>query len=534
MSPHTSHSQAQHSLDSRSRSQQRAHESSTPNSDAPVSTPPTSWWRAPGRTFLVCATIGAVALGGTFAAHTAYRHTFGADFSHGADTQASPVTISELPQSDIMAQTVKGDLPVTIIPSTEWENANVTSISFDGRGASTNSNHVTITDSTTTITAAGVYRLTGRYSGQVIVDAPQDARVMLIFDNVHIDTTTGSAIEFRSAQDGVIVVNGNNSIADATSYTNSSAPNAAIYADTDLQISGSGHLTVNGRGNDAISSTDTLVIDGAAIEIEAVDDGVRGKDTLAVLSGQLNVHSQGDALKSDNETDGTAGNIFIAGGTHVIEAGDDAVHAESFLSVSGGSTTVTSAVEGLEAAVVSISGGELALKTSDDAINGSSDTQDVYVEISGGSITLDTEGDGIDANGTLTVSGGEITAWGPSDNGNGTIDADAGFTLSGGRLIAPGSAGMAMVPSSNDIGWVGGNVSAAKGSQVTVAQGDRIITSFTAQKNFQHLLVADPSINVGQTVSVTVNGESRTFTANKGSNAGPGGMGTPPEMRKTR
>lgn len=477
-----------------------------------------------GKKLITGLAISALVLGGGFLAHRSFYHSsegFSAPGSFGSSAEV--VSINDLPQSVLLTDSEQGRAPVALISRSEWEGKSATTITFNGTEVTSNSPQITTANNVTTIRAAGIYRLTGNSSGQIVVDAPDDALVVIILDELHIDTHSGPAIDIRAAKNAVVVVEGDNSIADASSYTDSASANAALYADTDLQLSGSGKLTINGRGNDGIAATDSLVIDGPTISVQAADDGLRGKDALAILSGTLDIAAGGDALKSDQETDNTKGNIFITGGTTHITADDDAVHAESLVSITGGNLSVDSAYEGLEAAVVDINGGHITLNTHDDAINGASDTQDALVQIRGGEVTIHAEGDALDANGTLNITGGTVTAWGPSNDGNGTIDADAAFTVTGGRLIAAASAGMAMVPTSDGIGWVSATVSARQGAQVTITQAGTLVASFSANKSFENLLFADSALMAGQEVTVTIDGVSTNVTANEGRNTGPGG-----------
>ena len=48
--------------------------------------------------------------------------------------------------------------------------------------------------------------------------------------------------------------------------------------------------------------------------MQAVDDGIRGKDYLVVEDGDVHVDAGGDALKSDNDTAGELGWILVDGG----------------------------------------------------------------------------------------------------------------------------------------------------------------------------------------------------------------------------
>src|SRR5690606_21239868 len=105
-----------------------------------------------------------------------------------------------------------------------------------------------------------------------------------------------------------------NAVSDAATYADGSDGSAAVDADSDLTISGVGALTVTGNSNDGISSTDDLVVLDGRVEATAVDDGLRGKDALAIEGGEIRISAEeGDALKSDQEDDEARGYILVAG-----------------------------------------------------------------------------------------------------------------------------------------------------------------------------------------------------------------------------
>lgn len=62
--------------------------------------------------------------------------------------------------------------------------------------------------------------------------------------------------------------------------------------------------------------------------MKSVDDGIRGRDSITVKSGILNLEVGGDGLKSDNPENATLGNIFVENGTINIVSGGDAFQAE--------------------------------------------------------------------------------------------------------------------------------------------------------------------------------------------------------------
>ena len=83
---------------------------------------------------------------------------------------------------------------------------------------------------------------------------------------------------------------------------------------------------------------------------------------------------------------------MISGGTNTIYASDDGVHADNTLTVSGGTTTVTNAYEGLEGISLVVTGGTTTVTASDDGVNASTS------DISGVSTGITVTGGHLDVN----------------------------------------------------------------------------------------------------------------------------------------
>lgn len=400
---------------------------------------------------------------------------------------------------------------------------------------------------TVTISEAGTYRLSGTFTGQVVVDAPEDANVGLILDNATITNDAAQAILVSSAKNVAIKLVGTNKVADATSYAEDASGTAAIFSATDLAIFGEGSLEVQGRGADGIATKDDLYIESGTITVTAADDGIRGKDSLTIAGGTVTVTAGNSALKSNQDSDETKGYVVVSGGTvklkatkdgiHaatdavltggtvLIDAGDDGIHADATALVEGASVDVTSSVEGLEGAQVVINSGTVNLASSDDGINGSVDSGQALVLITGGKVVVNAAGDGIDSNGSITQTGGDVVVYGPTDNGNGALDYDASYTFSGGTLWALGSTGMAMAPSNVTAGsFVMSNVTAAAGDNVKVTDSSgKVFAEVTAAKNAQNVVFASADLSKGTEYTITAGSNTATATAGTAT----GGMGGP-------
>ena len=325
---------------------------------------------------------------------------------------------------------------------------------------------ISVSDSTITVTEEGVYCFTGELNdGNIVVNADDDANVVLVFDNASI-TSNGTAVIngvnakniYINLKEGFV-----NTFTDSSTYTEFTSddePNATIFSKTDLLICGKGTLIVNANYEDAIASKDELVITNATLTINAVDDGIRGKDCVDIKDANITINSKGDGIKSTNDSDTEKGYIIIDGGSInitssddainaissvvinsgeiTISSGDDGIHADGMIEINGGTFNITAA-EGIEATYVKINDGTINISASDDGINAGSksNSYSVTIEINGGYITIKMgqgDTDGIDSNGNLYINGGtvDITA-------NSPFDYDGTAKLNGGTIIVNGT-----------------------------------------------------------------------------------------------
>ncbi|MBB6333507.1 carbohydrate-binding domain-containing protein [Schaalia hyovaginalis] len=88
--------------------------------------------------------------------------------SSSADDTTNPPTLDEALAANARASAVSDE---------EWSSSDAVEVVLSGTSASSTSESVAVEDGTLRISAAGVYRLSGSYEGQIVVDAPEDARV---------------------------------------------------------------------------------------------------------------------------------------------------------------------------------------------------------------------------------------------------------------------------------------------------------------------------------------------------------------------
>ncbi len=209
------------------------------------------------------------------------------------------------------------------------------------------------------IIAKGTYVLSGTLdNAQIIVDA-DDCKVQIVLNGVTVTNETEAPLWVKDA-DKVFVTLAEGSVntlsltGTLTEEQTENSINAAVYSRDDLTFNGSGSLTVNSTEYNGIRSSDDLVITGGTITVNAGNNGIVGHDSLRICDGTITVTAGKDGLKSNND-EGTedTGYLLVTGGTFVIDAANDAVQAETDLTITGGDFTV---VTGDGASEVSMGG----------------------------------------------------------------------------------------------------------------------------------------------------------------------------------
>jgi hypothetical protein len=319
-----------------------------------------------------------------------------------------------------------------------WDTTTVVKITLKDNSITAEPLAVAINGNKVTILKAGTYSFSGTLSdGQVIINSEEKAYVRLIFNTVNIKSLNSAPLYIKKAYKTILILNEGtqNILTDGKSYTGTTdgEPNAALFCNSYLSISGTGSLAVTGNYNDGISSDDELVINGGDITVISADDGIRGKDFLIIRDGKINVTSKGDGLKSDNETDASLGYITVdKGEIKVVSSGGDAVNAQTSLTIKDGIFDLTSG--GGASAVATGTGGGFP---GQGGASGYSGTVSVKALKSGttltiekGSFAINSADDAIHSNKTITINNGTFSI----ATGDDAIHADQSITINGSSM----------------------------------------------------------------------------------------------------
>lgn len=292
---------------------------------------------------------------------------------------------------------------------------------------------IVLTEGGVDITEPGVYRLSGQVAdGSIRVAPATEGDVWLLLDGVSVHNESGAALTSDGC-DKLLLTLAEGSVNSLTQ--GSAAPaeednDAAIYVRDDLTINGTGALTIESAYLDGINCRDSLRIVSGEITVNAVDDGLVGKDEVTIGGGTIAISAQtGDGIKSTNAEDADRGFVTIADGSLTITTGEGSASVSQTASDGWGdwqqqTEEDTPSQKGVKAeTTLTVSGGVLSIDSVDDALHA------VDVAISGGEMTLATGDDGVHADNTLTVSGGTITVTRSYEGLEG-----AAMTLSGGEI----------------------------------------------------------------------------------------------------
>ena len=262
-------------------------------------------------------------------------------------------------------------------------------------------------------------------------------------------------------------------------------------------------------------------------------------NVLTINGGTFVFNTRDDAIHSDY-------NVTITGGKFEISTGDDGVHAEKYLILGEMNADnslidlkITKSYEGLEGSYIYIYSGKYSVISSDDGINAAGDTDEscsmgggnmgqggrpfrnlqfpggnmggqggpqggfggndsmnskcfiFYMNIYGGDIYINCESDGLDANGNITISGGNLEIWGMKSGGDGDpIDVDGTLTITGGTILAGGSQGMEPAhkfASTISQEFIYSTNSYSANKEISIKDDDNIIRTFTVPKQINYL-----------------------------------------------
>ena len=370
----------------------------------------------------------------------------------GGNTQEDPAVTPTEPTD--FTQTDK-DMFTDRDVKTEYDEAKAVKIQLNGNSASASSNSVKINGSKVIIKEEATYIISGSLAdGMLVVDAPDNAKLHLVFNGVNITSKTSAALYILEADKVFVTLarGTDNILANGGSFIAIDENNidGALFSKQDLTLNGSGSLTITSPAGHGIVCKDDLVITGGAYTVNAASHGLQANDSVRFANASLSVDAGKDGIHVENDSDAAKGFVYMASGTVKGEAEGDGITASAYLQIAGGSvdllvgggskngnkthsdgfggfmgggpgggrpgsmrpgssqntTTQESgtSMKGLKAGSgLQISGGTIKIDSADDALH-----SNTSLTVSGGNLALASGDDGIHAEETLTITAGTV------------------------------------------------------------------------------------------------------------------------------
>ena len=292
---------------------------------------------------------------------------------------------------------------------------------------------ISVSDNIITISKVGDFEFTGTLDdGQIVIDTEE--KVKLRLSGMSLTNKNGSAVYVKNADKAYITLTDNteNTLTDGENYTSGDENEKGCITSRDnLEIKGSGSLTVNGNYNHGIFSSNSIEIGNGNITVNAKNDGIHANDTLAISGGTVNVTAEGDGLQAEEILDISDGEVNVTttgevktstsndfGGRvemkDLSQMTDDEIQSmreqiqnnNQFTQTEESDDSDDTSSKGIKADwMLEISGGEVTVNSTDHAIHCTSD-----INITGGTLNLSSESKkGISGHGDITIDDGDIT-----------------------------------------------------------------------------------------------------------------------------
>lgn len=346
---------------------------------------------------------------------------------------------TDVTQAEIQVHT--NNSQKTAFTSNEDLNVEYTSEELDASFDESTCTKISLGNETVEITSSGTYLLSGTLTEKSIyINCDEKDTVRLILNGVQITNSTEAPIIIEEAKKVIItLVEGtNNTIIDSRNTTTEQEYSAAVSSKADLIINGKGTLTVNAKYRNGIKSSDDLKIVSGTFNIDSKEDGIVGKDLLAVRDGNYTITAGTDGMKSTYDTDTSKGNVVIEGGQFQITSQNDGIQSQNILALSNGVFTIktgTGAGEALKSnnninSRQQLDWGSNTTTTSDNSESNKGLKSQNATYIMSGTYTIDSQDDSIHSNGQIIIDDG-IFYLNTGDDG---IHADSSIEINGGDV----------------------------------------------------------------------------------------------------
>ncbi len=222
---------------------------------------------------------------------------------------------------------------------TSIDEASAITIELNGTSASASDASVKIEGSKVTITKEATYIVKGRLSdGMLMVDAPEEAKLQVVLQNVNISSGSSAALYVKAADKVFITLVGENTLTNGGSFVAIDDNNidGTLYSKEDISFNGEGSLSISSPAGHGIVGKDDVVFTGGNISITSSGHGMDANDSVRMQNAVFTIDAGKDGIHVENTEDTEKGFVYISGGSLDIECEGDGISAGAYVQICDG------------------------------------------------------------------------------------------------------------------------------------------------------------------------------------------------------
>lgn len=251
---------------------------------------------------------------------------------------------------------------------------------------------------------------------------------------------------------------------------------------------GGGITYTDDVSGETVTETAGLIhIKSGDLTLNSAEDGINSKKDVVIENGTFVINTYSDGIQAANNVN------ILGGGIHITTAKNSSYSFTSFKGIKAGTSAEDN--EGEETGILLIKDGEIDIDTTK------------LLHITDGYLFVNASGDGLDANGSISMDGGIVIVYGPTNNGNGALDYDNTFTITGGYLLAAGASGMAQTPNAGTQGYISSTSNKNANTSVCLKDSSgKYLFAAIPTKTYGSVVISCPEINSGSSYSLVYGG----------------------------
>lgn len=201
------------------------------------------------------------------------------------------------------------------------------------------------------ISEQSVYDIQGAFHGNIVIDVSDDYKFEL--QMIGFEMYSHAACPITVVSGDKVTLSAKKStenyiydMRETVDETDENAISASVYALCDLDIQGKGSLFVTSVNNNGIHTKDVLSVKNLSLQVDCMDNALKGNDSVTVESGTLVlIARQGDGVKTTNSDISAKGNqrgtVTISGGDILIYAACDGIDSAYDVNIDESAATVS-------------------------------------------------------------------------------------------------------------------------------------------------------------------------------------------------